>query len=262
MTRTVRAILIAGDEDLGTPAPGALEALAALDADLVKRFPVRDVARLQNGPTRSKVLDAFATMRSRLSLGELFIVMFAGHGDKATSDQPSQLWDLTDDEQFDDGELAEQLLALPDGVDIVVVSDCCYGAGFFTPGPERLARGASGHHVRRRTIAAGRTYRPILTDAERQALTKQSQALGTVLLRRFKARAKDSPMVCISAASKDSEVDIAELPILARRTADAADRRVTYGMLKEEFKAQAPTDAAFQVDARPPNRLSDRVLGV
>lgn len=262
MTRTVRAILIAGDEDIGMPAPGAPDALNALEADLVKRFPTRDIRRLQNGPTQARVLDAFAAMRGRLSRGELFIVMFAGHGDKATSDQPSQLWDLTEDEQFDDGELAEQLLALPDGVDIVVVSDCCYGAGFFTPGPERLARRGWGHRVHRRATAAGGAYRPRLTDEERKLLTKQSQVLGTLLLRRFKARQKDSPMVCISAASKDSEVDMAELPILARRTADAADRQDTYAMLKAEFEGNAPTDAAFQLDARPKERFDDRVLGV
>jgi hypothetical protein len=263
VTRTVRAILIAGDEDGGgTPTPGAPEALDDVEQDLVKRFPSRDIKRLQNRPTKSQVLAAFTAMRNRLSLGELFIVMYAGHGDQATPDRPSQVWNLNEDEQLDDGELADQLLALPDRLDIVVVSDCCYGEGFFIRGPETASHYASAHRVHSRVTAAGGAWRPRLTDAERKALYKQSQALGKVLVGRFQARQNESPMVCISAASKDKEVSVVELPHLASSTADAADRGETYATLKAEFEAHAPTGAAFHVDARPTERFSEPVLGV
>jgi caspase domain-containing protein len=253
MTRPVRALLIAGDDigRPGTPAPGTVPAQIIVDLDLRERFRNPEITRLQSGPTRQQVLSAFAAVQGRLLRGDLFVVMFAGHGDAPTLPGSGQLWHLTDGQSFNDNELADQLLKLPGGVDIVVISDCCYGAGFFTRGPglppANADRGGAPHGL-------------TLTDAERKVLTTQSRALGSVLFAELGA--EDSPMVCISAASKDQEVSLVELPHLTRWTAVAADRRETYGMLKAAFEADAPAGAAFHVDARPPERFGERVLGV
>lgn len=215
-----------------------------------------------NPPMHAQVVAAFADMRGRLSGGELFVVMFAGHGAKATSDRPSQRWSLTEAQQFDDSELADQLLALPDGIDIVVVSDCCYGEGFFCRGPDMFSHGASVHRVQRLETAAGGAQFAGSTDSEQKLLTKQSQALARVLFARFDSwRKADSPMVCISAASKDDEVAQTALPELADSTTLAADLRQTYLKLGEDFERQASGDAVFHVDARPKGRLREAVLG-
>lgn len=250
MTRSVHAILIIGDdaETAGTPAPGAAPAALIIDADLQKRFEAPDIVRLHNRPSQAQVHKAFATMRRRVSRGELFVVLFAGHGDTPHAPGQGQLWYLSHCEWFDDNQLADELLKLPDGVDIVVISDCCYGEGFFTRGPTKL----------RRDLADERA----LTGAERKLLNVQSRALGDSLFAAFKQVSKDSPMVCISAASKDDEVATVELPHLTGRTASASAHQATYAALKADFEAHRPAGAVFHVDARPDDRFRDRVLGV
>lgn len=133
--RNARAILIAGDQvgSSGTPTPGALDALDLIEQHLTSRFAPSDVKieRLVGRPTKQLVANAFQSMTKIVQSGELFVVVFAGHGIAASSGQPSQSWSLAAGETFTDGDLAAALLALPPGVDTVVLSDCCFGEGLF-----------------------------------------------------------------------------------------------------------------------------------
>lgn len=140
--RNVRAILIAGDQvgAPGTPTPGASASLDVIEHDLRSRFRSSDVAiaRLDPRPTRLCVAAAFDRLKPIIRTGELFVVMFAGHGQPPDEVQPAHAWSLTRGESFTDIDLARALLQLPAGVDTVVISNCCYGEGLFAT--ECLAR--------------------------------------------------------------------------------------------------------------------------
>lgn len=133
--RNVRAILIAGDQadSPGTPTPGAIDSLDILEQHLTARFAPGDakIERLGRRPTKQLVFNIFQSMAKIVKSGELFVVMFAGHGIAASSGQPSQSWSLAAGEAFTDVDLAMALRALPLGVDTVVLSDCCFGEGMF-----------------------------------------------------------------------------------------------------------------------------------
>lgn len=133
--RNARAILIAGDhvDCPGTPTPGAMNSLDIIERHLTSRFAPGDVKieRIGGGPTRQRVASAFQSMAKILESEELFVVMFAGHGIPACRVEHAQSWSLTAGEAFTDVDLAAALLALPPGVDTVVLSDCCFGEGLF-----------------------------------------------------------------------------------------------------------------------------------
>jgi hypothetical protein len=226
-SRALRAILIAGADldDAASSAPGAGDSLKVMTADLQVRFGAGDaVIEPLAMPTRRQVMTAFASMRRITRSGDLFVVMFAGHGKGADRVQRSQSWWLRAGELFDDIELANHLRRFRRGVDIVVISDCCYGEGLFRAGQSarRLTRKVFGRNRRRRL--------------------------------------RDSAMVCISAASEAGEVKLAKLVDLVRDTVAAAVAGHTYEQLAQAFKAQRTAGRDFHVDARPPGRLCDRVL--
>jgi hypothetical protein len=133
--RNVRAILIAGDHigSPGRPTPGATDSLDIIERDLRSRFRSSDVAiaRLGARPTKQLVTDAFTAMQAIVRPGELFVVMFAGHGMPPSDARPAHAWSLTGDEAFTDLDLARALLEFPAEVDTVVISNCCYGEGLF-----------------------------------------------------------------------------------------------------------------------------------
>lgn len=228
MTRRVCAIAIEGDQTHcpGTPTPGATEAVDVLVADLAARFAGNCLAieRLRDRPTNRAVHAAFTRMRALLAPGDLFIVMFAGHGAELPGWDEAQVWALADGETFTDGELATELRALGCDVDCVVISDCCYGGGFFErgtplPDPDNLA---------------------------------QSTA--------YSAQPENGPMVCISAANEDELVTLTKLLNLARETVAAANAELTYAELAAAFAKFAVTGRTFRVEARPRERIHHRVL--
>jgi Caspase domain len=262
--RSVRAILITGDDkdSPGVPTPGATEAVNVMLESFATRFINTDVFfhRLGPAPTRPRVNDAFAYMRAVVRPGDLFVVMFAGHGSKATAEAPAQGWHLTERVTFTDIELADTLLAFPDGVDIVVISDCCYGRGFFKRGPaivppldieldlaHPVQHLASELHVHE-------------SSHTRRGSHRSDRFLGEVLGTIWDEEGKDSPMICISGAGKDKKVTEAHLKDLARETAEAASAGRTYEELNAVFDTHAVVNFRFHVDARPPARLGDRVL--
>jgi hypothetical protein len=239
--RNVRAILIAGDdlERPGMPSPYATEALKLLENDLRDRFSGGDVIinRPGNASTRTRVLKAFDRMRHIVRGDDLFVVMFAGHG-KADVARDTQSWVLTKGESVSDKDLSEALRKFPRSVDIVVISDCCYGEGLFEANDNRV---------------------PV-----DELLQKHSKILGNALYKNCKtcgASDQNSPMVCISAASKQDEVRLANLDDLARETVRAAGAGQSYGQLSEWFVYTKVAGRAFHVDARPDHRMNDQVLG-
>ena len=262
MTRRVSAILIAGDDiGGGALAPGAAPAVDIVEQDLGTRFAgrIRRLVRLER-PTKQDVHDAFAALRPDIAHDELFVVMFAGHGAKPNQSTPGQSWFLTAHQRFDDVALADELLALRAGVDSVVISDCCYGEGFFHSGANLQLDTVL--LALRDTAAKRGTADVFLDELERQQLAAQVPTLGHALRERFAAAQRDSPMVCISAAGKDSLVDPLFLPDVARCTTHAARDRQTYTQLDELFERIAAGHRTFHVDARPCERIDDLVLGV
>ena len=258
--RRVRALLIAGyDVDSDQPGdvtPNADEALRAIEADLRTRFADSQIQiETLTMPTADQVGTAMDALRAHTQGGDLFLVMFAGHGEDAVGAQLSQAWMLSPSELFTDAALALELLKLADGIDAVVISDCCYGEGFFSVGP---------------TIAPTHGLPPPeLSDLEKlEKLRRQSQLLGSQLASVWdKLRDDDnSAMVCIAAASASGVsstgyVETDNLPLLATQTAHAADVQQTYAMLRTTFRNSEAVGRSFYVDARPVARINNIVLG-
>jgi hypothetical protein len=216
--RRARALLIAGDQpgSPGVSTAGAVEALAVIAQDLHTRFAGTgvEVATLRAAPTRQGVGEALARCLASTAGDDLLIVMYAGHGAEPTADRPAEAWLLSAGEVFSDIDLATALAALAPEVDVVVISACCYGEGFFIPGPGLAAVPA----------------RP------------------------------PRPMICISAANVAGQVTLTKLVELAGDTVAAAAAGHSYGDLARSFAQRQFTGREFHLDARPPERLADRVL--
>ena len=217
--RRARALLIAGDQPgaPGISTAGAVEALAVIATDLRARFAAAgvEIATLRAAPTRQAVRDAFAACQAITQGDDLLVVMFAGHGAEPTADRPAEAWVLAAGELFSDLDLAAALATYGPDVDVVVISACCYGEGFFVPGIAAPGRPAPG------------------------------------LAR---------PLICIAAASVAGQVTLTKLVALAQDTVAAAVAGQSYGELALAFAERAFTGREFHVDARPPERLADRVL--
>jgi hypothetical protein len=246
MTRAARAVLLAVPETAWAPddaVPGAIPAANALGDFLARRFAATTIARVtpEAGPvTKAAVFDAFA--RARPAPGELFVVLFYGHGLPASADHPYQGWALST-EELTDRELAAQLHRLPRGVDTIVLSDCCYGRGIHTAGPRGGVMGAP--------VA-------LAADAQRRQLWQLSEAFSL----RLRAVAS-APMVCISAAGHSAHrgaVLQAVAAQLVTEVTSAAERGLSYRDLEEKFRREQFAGREFYVDARPADRMEHLVL--
>jgi len=120
----------------------AVPKVAAFGAFLEQRFPGAAIERLAPAPgrpvTKAAVCDAFAAARP--AAGDLFVVLFFGHGVPASDRRPDRRWALTT-EELGGADLARHFGALPAGVDTVVISVCCHGRG--AAGPSGGAAGAA-----------------------------------------------------------------------------------------------------------------------
>jgi hypothetical protein len=229
LPRRARALLIAGDQPgvAGNPTPGALDALAVVERDLRSRFAGTgiELVALHGAPTRRAVRDALSQLQAITWRDDLLVVMFAGHGKAPAADQPAEAWSLTTDEVFTDIDLAAALLGFAAGVEIVAICACCYGEGFFVPGVPGVPGAAPPDRARPRL-------------------------------------SPECPMVCISAASEIGQVTLTKLVELAQDTVNAAAAGQSYAELARAFAARRYTGREFHVDARPAERLADRVLAV
>src|SRR4029079_6365626 len=94
------------------------------------------------GPRALKkdVCDAFEKVRGLASADDLFIVLFIGHGIPSDHiDHTYEAWALNGKE-FSDQDLADALAKLDHGVEVVVISDACYGGGIARPGSKGVSR--------------------------------------------------------------------------------------------------------------------------
>ncbi len=207
----------------------AVPKVAAFGDFLEQRFPGATIERVAPGPgrpvTRAAVSDAFAAAHP--AAGDLFVVLFFGHGIPVTSPsstrhRPDPRWALTTEELGGD-DLARHLGALPAGVDAVVISVCCYG---------RDPRGAAGPPGG--DGAAGPADGPQVVWI---SASGDSRSGGGVVLRAVAAQLLDE-------------------------VRDAAERGASYRALGQGFRARRFAGREFHVDAWPPERLDRIVLGL
>ncbi|NJM91056.1 MAG: hypothetical protein HC863_01975, partial [Myxococcales bacterium] len=131
-----------------TATPGAASLPASKDsADQVEallrgRFAAATPSLLRlvrhDNATKQQLLDSLRVAAERLHEtpgSGLFVLSFAGHG---SFDARNHAWQFADGALNDD-DLATALAALPPNTEVVLVSDCCYGAGMLRPGV--LSRG-------------------------------------------------------------------------------------------------------------------------
>jgi hypothetical protein len=140
MARTMRAVLIGANAAAGVnPVPEALDAVHIATGFLVHRFgsagtlnpPSRIVSLINAAPTKLAVDTALADAAKDSADGDLFILLFSGHGGNPQTEQ----YFLLNDDGFTDSDLANAINAFDPDVEIVVIADCCYAAKMFHPGP-------------------------------------------------------------------------------------------------------------------------------
>jgi hypothetical protein len=260
MTRQARAILVGASETGSSPSvPSAIGVVDEIATHLTQQFGanVSLVKLVGSKATRAAVLQAFEDERQQAGAGDLFVVLFAGHGIPATVDRRYQAWALHSQDQFTDLDLARELLAFDVKLDTVVISACCYGQGMFIGGPfiHISQPPASTPLTSRPLFPAGPT--PIELDAQFQLRVWNQQRVAIL---ESALRTKNAPMVCISAAAKDGQAFAAVLDEFAEKIVWGAVKGKTYQALAECFDADAVVNRAFQVNARPPNRMTDFVL--
>jgi Caspase domain len=137
VTRAVEAVLVAMTKTPGaTELPASSDSADQVEALLRQRFatatPAFQLVR-HDDATRQQLLGSLHAAARRLSAGAgsgLFVLSFAGHGG---FDERNHAWQFADGAMKDD-ELTDALGALPPNTEVVLVSDCCYGAGILRPG--------------------------------------------------------------------------------------------------------------------------------
>ncbi|HWU87375.1 MAG TPA: hypothetical protein VN253_08870 [Kofleriaceae bacterium] len=246
MTRAAHGVLIAVPETAwakgGAAIREAVTAASELRGFLEQRFPGARIELVAPEPgrpvTKAAVLDAFAAAHP--APGDLFVVLFFGHGLPADSAHPYQSWALTT-EELTDVDLAGLLRQLPPDVDTVVISTCCYGRGFYYVGP--------------RSPETGAWTRPLRMPSLRQLSRAFAMGVQDVV---------DAPMVCISAAGSGEAGDGIVLRAVAGQLLAeiqaAAEEGISYRDLDERFRRRRAAGHEFHVDARPADRLDQAVL--
>jgi hypothetical protein len=136
----MRAVLIGANHPTGfTDVPAALDAVYVASEFLTYRFgsagalasPSWMVSLTKKKATKDAVAKALKKAKKQSDPGDLFVLLFSGHGGNPQTEQFFQLHDDT----FTDSELAAAVNAFDTGVEVVVIADCCHAAKMFTPGP-------------------------------------------------------------------------------------------------------------------------------
>lgn len=135
MARHVESVLLALTETPGSSSPRAPELVSEAHALLKGRFSAGTLNQqsLESAQaTKSKVLDAVRSACGRLkgAGAGLLVLAHSGHGGVTRT---GHTWELYDGSLIDT-ELAELLAELPEKVEVVLISDCCYGSAILRPG--------------------------------------------------------------------------------------------------------------------------------
>jgi hypothetical protein len=143
-------------------------------AQLVRRrFAVAPVALVAGRASRSEVLRELAGAAARCRPGGLFLLLFSGHGG---FDGHQHRWKLDGSELTDD-DLAEAIGQFERDSEIVIVSDCCYGAGILSMRPvggQLNKRAATRDEAGRRGSAERELLRAL--EARLRSFTDQAAA--------------------------------------------------------------------------------------
>jgi Caspase domain len=137
--RRVEAVLLALEKTPGMEdsprAPMLVSEVTDLLNHLVDQRDLSVVPLANERATKEALVDALRAARERLaasaaSAAGLLVLAFSGHGGKTDE---GHTWQLTDG-PLSDTELAATLTTLPANVEVVLISDCCYGVGILRPG--------------------------------------------------------------------------------------------------------------------------------
>jgi hypothetical protein len=274
MNRNVFAILISvpqSDRFGGDEIPRATEAMERFCKLLTTRFknPKPKILPFPRPlALKDDVQKAFKQVGKLASSGDLFVVMFIGHGIPSDHGKHAyEAWALNDAE-FSDRDLANRLAELDPDVEVVVISDACYGAGIARPGSKGLSRVWSPFHELFSEVfdeACERFYTwPFLARYREMKLKAFADAWTPHALPSRATKPTELPtlnqMVCISAASWDDEVSLSNMSCLIDMTIKAVECNETHGALADRFYIQSATDAAFQLQAFPNNRMCKPLL--
>jgi Caspase domain/SnoaL-like domain len=300
-SRPVFALLIGSTTHEGLDdVPGAATAMDDLEALLQQRFTTLTTQKLlREDATRTNV-DARLTelhdwVRQLPDPSEaLCVIAFSGHGvpiyaeidnadasrgrhshklstaiEHADSEVIAQAWGLYQSDLLRDDDLHRELLMLPATTEVVVISDCCFGAGLFTAGPL-----ISHHHNtkdKNANKAAASNDTKQWSAIQRQDFDRSVE----LLVRSYTSRLasafdndpthRNSPMICISAAGATDYVYQGQKSALIERikTSMQAPSRPTpwrYQDLKSEIEADPSDLLKFELDARPETWLQRNAL--
>jgi hypothetical protein len=268
MNRNVYAILISvpqSAEYQTTTIPDADEAVERFRVMLDQRFHEKLVVASLKRPdaTQDKVCQAFEGAVGHLAGGDLFIILFIGHGLQASDTHAYQAWAL-DDSEFTDRQLAGYLARLKRNVEVVIISDSCYGAGIAAPGPTALRFASRPFHAMIKKVRALFYRLPFMRTYHRRQLPELANAWSSGELEKVATRpdalTRADKLVCIAAASWWDQVDPYAMKDLIDMTIDAVEANCTHGALADAFDERAASGATFQLIVRPNDRMCTRLL--
>jgi hypothetical protein len=186
-SRTVRALLVAAaDRPARSPAPYFVDGVETIERFLRERafaahhLDVRVKGTVKPSVSRSQFKSALAGLVDTAQPDDLAVIMFGGHGDDGELLHPQEGW-VFPDGVFTDTDLAKALVRFRPGVEKVVVSDCCYGGGMFTPETVTM-RAFLRRRVRRlaSAIALASPHKAADFVIIASALPDQTVAIGTI----------------------------------------------------------------------------------
>lgn len=247
MTRSVECVLV------GTGAKASNDAIAVMKELVRDRFRISPLVLDGLNATRDNVAGAVEGAARRCAAGGLFVLMFSGHGG---FDDRAHFWQLSRG-QLQDHELLGLLGHFDLDVEIVVISDCCYGAGMLraglgkvvpTPrGGERLELAAWQREELERQL----TTRLHSFMARATALEESASPLAAP--RPPRARALPQRTVVMAAATDWLMIRGGEENRFVRALCQAVPRARTYGTLRGVMESVIQPDGQSNwiVDAEP-----------
>jgi hypothetical protein len=183
--RTVRALLVAAaNRPVEAPSPYFVDGVETVEDFLRERdfgathLDVRVKGTVKPSVSRSEFKSALRGLVDTAQPDDLVVIMFGGHGDDGELLHPEEGW-VFPDGVFTDTDLAKALVRFRPGIEKVVISDCCYGSGMFTP--ETLTmRAFLRRRVRRLSsaIALASPHQPADFVIAASALANQTVAIG------------------------------------------------------------------------------------
>jgi hypothetical protein len=134
MSRKARALLVVSGKGNNGPAPRRF----VTGFQLISRLLLTRGFAASDLTTKTSISCAdFKTEVAKLAndsrAGDLAVIMFGGHGDNGSIRDRREGWVFSDGQVYTDRDLASALADFGD-IELVVISDCCYAAGMFTPG--------------------------------------------------------------------------------------------------------------------------------